>query len=473
MSVTQFTALVLETSELSTLAATRETFAAALEKYDVSDETVFQFVWHPRAPSHTLVLIIENGVLSSEGFQLWEAGLGKTLAREHELRTWELHAASGSVFNQRVEAFDAKGKLRWKSAFDGSLPREAAVLQEDPFVPRALAARATREAMLTLAAGRVEAETQLPLAELVDLDRDPVEAQPQPVNVAENWSKALASWNKKRPRKAAPAEPVDDTPEARPAELLLLWKGKPALEAARLFVHDVARAEGLSPADLGWSVGRSGKATALRFTFGEAAIKSGAADLFNARITWLGELADMALVVTLAGPEFLTMFAAGFASKISQGGMEGRCQITNPQLAGLVEKYAGCQWGTIYQQTRDQALIGPWLEDEGHEVKLGGKRFTAKDWRSLVALKGSAARGRALAKWGPITFEQFEGGLLDASAVPNFVVPVKDSGTLETAALEKPIGKAELAKLRKQWKTAALERVRQGPALSVLLSGSA
>jgi hypothetical protein len=475
MPVLQYTALLLDTNALPKLAKSREVFSAALAEADVGEETVFQFVSHPRAPGLTLVTIFENGMLNGDGFELWDADLGKKLAKHLRVPTWELRLTGGTVFEQSVDAFDDAGRKRWSSSFDGQLPARVATLDEDPFVPREKARRAKEKALRSLGVGRIEADVGLDLASFIEVERaDPREdALACSVTVKDDWRVALAEWNAQRPRKAAPAPDVaEERPVPTPCELLLLWKGKPAVDAAKLFVHDVAVAEKLDPKAFTWGVHRVGKTTGLRIALGTQPISRGASALFEERTTRLGELADVALVVNQDAPRFHVMSAVGYASPISNGSMEGRSRFGHPHLESQVSEHGGCSMVSLYEMATDPERIVPWLESGEVAVNLGGVPFTSQHWREVLALDTNEARDRVMRQRGDVTFEVIEGELLRASGWLRFVPPLdpKQHGTLATAALEKTLGRAAVKALRTKWAKATAERVRRGPMMSVVMS---
>ncbi|MDP1916470.1 MAG: hypothetical protein Q8L14_09505 [Myxococcales bacterium] len=475
MPVLQYTALLLETRSLPKLAASRVLFGQALEDAGLDEATVFQFVWHPCAPGLTLVTIFENGVLSGDGFELWDADLGKTLAKHLCVPTWELRLTGGTVFEQNVDAFDENGRKRWSSSFDGQLPARVATLDEDPFVPRAKARRTKEKALRSLGVGRIEADAGLDVAWFIELERaEPRDdAQAVSVTINDDWRVALAEWNAQRPRKAVPVPaPREELPVPVPCELLLLWKRKPSLDAAKLFLHDVAVAEKLDPRAFSWSVHRVGKSTALRCVLGTQPIERGAAALFENRITRLGELADVALVVNQDAPRFHVMSAVGYASPILNGSMEGRSLFGHPHLDSQVAEHGGCSMAALYEVATDPERVVPWLESDQVKVNIGGVPFTSKHWKALLELDSDEARERVVSRRGDVTFEAIERELLRASGWLRFVPSAdpKQSGTLATASLEKTLGRAALKAQRAKWARATAERVRQGPMMSVVMS---
>ena len=372
MPVLQYTALLLDTSSLPKLAATQPVLRAALTRCELSlEQTLFQLVWHPAAPGLTLITVFENGELSGDGFQLWGADLGKKLAKALGVRTWELHLTGGMFIDQNVFAYDAKGKRRWHSKFDGHLPASVAAKGEDPFVPLAEARSAISKALKALGAGRIEGDAGTSIDAFVEIERaDPApDAQAITVKVTDAWSKALSAWNKKRPAKAvkrpaaaAPVEPKD------PFEVGVCWvkAGAGVENEALLFLHDVARAEGLDLDAWSVTVRRAGKSGALlRCVPDPKRISPGMAELFVERLGRLVEpdgTAQAAYVVRALAPQFFT--------HAQIGPMSAGQPMASMQLEHFMRSKLKFALSDLYERKSSMEATNA-LFDSGFEANVG------------------------------------------------------------------------------------------------------
>lgn len=217
----------------------------------------------------------------------------------------------GSVFNQSVLAYDAKGTKRWSTFFEGDLPAKVAAKEADPFAPMAEVRALVAKTLETLGAARVTGDAGIAVETFVELQyaEPTAEACATIVHAAtDDWAKALSEWNGKRPKKKKAAAKVRPAakPKRAPFEIGFAWKkASPEREAeAALFLHDVARAEKLDPAALEVVKHRVGKSAVLRLVPDSRRLSPEAFECFLERAAHLAPMADATWLVQAQGAKY-------------------------------------------------------------------------------------------------------------------------------------------------------------------------
>jgi hypothetical protein len=302
------------------------------------------------------------------------------LARQLATRTWELHLCGGTVFNQSVSAYGANGKQRWSSSFDGTLPGEVALKQNDPFVPLAETKRLVSAALERLGAGKLAGDVGLKLDAVIDVESaEPLDGSSAiHLRAGDDWKKALPKWNAKRPKTAPKPKKAAAQPATfRPFELVFVWKKADArrIAAAQLFVHDVVRAEGHEPGEITATVHKRGALQVLRCTPSKALATGPAWSWFSERISLLGPLADAVLCIELD---------AGFVTNGRLGTIEGRFALFAMNTRVFMQRALGVDAKELFELDARPELIDAYFAS-GRNLEVQDVPFGLAQWKAHCA----------------------------------------------------------------------------------------